>query len=106
MAQFDVHRNTGPSRVSTPFVVIVQSSQFDGYRRRIVAPLVKENTIGAHTLRTLNPKFTIQNTRVVLNPLDLVSVPVAQLGEYVGSLADVSDQIVAALDEVFTRAWK
>ena len=33
LAQFDVHRNKGALRESIPFVVIVQSAQFDGYRR-------------------------------------------------------------------------
>ena len=106
MPQFDVHRNSGRSRDTIPFVVIVQSSQFAGYRRRIVVPLVRASTIGTPTLRTLNPKFTIRNVRVVLHPLDLVSMPVDQMGECVGSLADASDQIITALDEVFTRAWK
>lgn len=106
MAQFDVHRNVGRLRETIPFVVIVQSSQFSNYRRRIVVPLVRESTIGAPSLRMLNPKFTIRNVRVVLHPLDLVSIPVDQLGECVGSLGDASDAIVAALDEVLTRAWK
>jgi toxin CcdB len=39
MAQFDVHRNIGRHEDAIPFVV-VQSSQFDGYRRRVVVPLV------------------------------------------------------------------
>lgn len=106
MAQFDVHRNLGRLRETIPFVVIVQSSQFDDYRRRIVVPLVKENTVGSLALRTLNPRFTIRNTRVVLHPLDLVSVPFEQLGECVGSLGDASDEIVNALDEVLSRAWE
>ena len=105
MTQFDVHRNLGRLRETVPFVVVVQSSQFGNYRRRIVVPLVRENTIGVPPLRALNPKFTIRNVRVVLHPLDIVSMPVDQLGECVGSLADVSEAIVNALDEVFTRAW-
>jgi hypothetical protein len=32
MAQFDVHRNKGVLRDSIPFVVVVQSAQFDRYR--------------------------------------------------------------------------
>jgi toxin CcdB len=106
MAQFDVHRNIGRFRETVPFLVIVQSSQFSNYRRRIVVPLVKENTIGVPLLRSLNPKFTIRNLRVVLHPLDLVSIPADQLGECVGSLGDRSGEVITALDEVFTRAWK
>lgn len=106
MAQFDVHRYTGRLRDSVPFVVVVQSSQFDGYRRRVVVPLVKRSTLPGPPLRVLNPQFSIEDTAVVLHPLDLVSMPVDQLGERVGSLADAAETIVGALDEVLTRAWK
>lgn len=108
MAQFDVHRNTGQLRNSTPFVVVVQSSQFDAYRRRVVVPLVRASTVPTpiRSMRTLNPTFTIRGTKVVLNPLDIVSMPADQLGERVASLADAADAIVGALDEVLTRAWE
>jgi hypothetical protein len=35
----------------------------------------------------------------------VVSIPVEQLGELVESLGEEGQQIVAALDELFTRAW-
>ena len=41
MAQFDVHRNCGKHKDTIPFVVVVQSAQFDNYRRRVVVPLVR-----------------------------------------------------------------
>lgn len=106
MAQFDVHRNSGRLRDTIPFVVVVQSSQFDAYRRRVVVPLVKASAVDGPVLRALNPEFRIRNVAVLLHPLDLVSIPVDQLGEHVGSLAASGDAIVSALDEVLTRAWK
>jgi toxin CcdB len=107
MAQFDVHRNTGRLRETIHFVVVVvQSSPFDGYRRRVVVPLVRANTVGQPALHTLSPRFTVRNVRVVLHPLDVVSIPVDQLGERVGSLAHAGDAIIGALDEVVARAWK
>jgi toxin CcdB len=48
----------------------------------------------------------IRGTSVVLHPLEMVSIPVEKLGALVGSLSEQSQQIVAALDELFTRAWK
>jgi toxin CcdB len=105
MAQFDVHRNVGRLRETIPYVVVVQSAQFDGYRRRIVVPLVRVKSLDASPLRSLNPEFTIRNVRVVLHPLDVASVPLEALGERVASLADSGDTIVAAMDEVLTRAW-
>ena len=49
MAQFDVHRNKGALRDAIPFVVIVQSAQFDGYRRRVVVPLVRDTLLTRNT---------------------------------------------------------
>jgi toxin CcdB len=106
MAQFDVHRNSGKHRDSIPFVVVVQSAQFDSYRRRVVVPLVRSTAIGKISYAGFNPTFKIRGIGVVLHPLEIVSVPVDQLGEVVGSLSDESQLIVAALDELLTRAWK
>ncbi len=106
MAQFDVHRNSGKHKDSIPFVVVVQSAQFDNYRRRVVVPLVRATAIGKVSYVGFNPTFKIRGTSVVLHPLEIVSIPVDQLGEIVGSLNDDSQLIVAALDELLTRAWK
>lgn len=109
MSQFDVHRNTGRNRTTIPFVVIVQSSFYDRYRRRVVVPLVAtgEAWSGIHLpTTTINPIFTIEGKRVILDPLEITSVAIETLGQRVGSLSEEADAIVAALDEVFSRAWK
>lgn len=108
MAQFDIHRNKGALRDSIPYIVVVQSAQFDRYRRRVVVPLVRQTilpretpTVGAR----MNPVFVIDGVRVVLHPLDMVSVALDQLGELVGSLAEKGQIIADALDELLTRSW-
>jgi toxin CcdB len=106
MPQFDVHRNSGRHRDTIPFVVVVQSAQFDSYRRRVVVPLVRSSAIGKIDYAAFNPAFKFRGTSVVLHPLEIVSVSVDQLGEIVGSLSDESELIVAALDELLSRAWK
>jgi toxin CcdB len=106
MAQFDVHRNTGLHKDNIPFVVIVQSAQFDNYRRRVVVPLVRASALGKISHAAFNPTFKIRGTSVVLHPLEIVSIPVARLGALVGSLSEQSQLIVAALDELLTQAWK
>ena len=108
MAQFDVHRNKGALRVAIPFVVVAQSSLFDGYRRRMVVPLVRRTALpgGASAAGSrMNPEFLIEDTLVVLHPLDMVSVASDQLGEHVVSLVDSGQAIADALDELLTRAW-
>jgi|SRR5271165_412908 len=106
MAQFDVHRNIGRHRATIPFVVIAQSSLFDDYRRRVVVPLIRKSAIGKRSHTSRNPTFKIRGTPVVLHPFEIVSVPIEQLGELAGTLAEESQQIIAALDELLSRAWK
>ena len=100
MAQFDVHRNGGKQKDTIPFVVIVQSGLFDGYRRRVVIPLVKKAEINPIPNPRLNPIFKVKNVAVVLHPLEIVSVANENLGKRVGSLAAEGDAIIAALDEL------
>jgi toxin CcdB len=106
MAQFDLHRNLGRHKEAIPFVVIVQSSQFKDYRRQVVVPLVRASAIGSVRFPAFNLTFVIKGAKVVLHPLEIVSVPSNQLGAKVGSLIDAGQQIIDALDELFCRAWK
>ena len=106
MAQFDVHRNIGKHGDSIPYVVVVQSSQFDDYRRRVVVPLVRKAAVGKLSHASFNPTFKVRGTAVVLHPLEVVSIPIEQLGELAGSLSEEGQQIIAALDELLSRAWK
>lgn len=104
MAQFDVHRNSGAILDAIPYVIVVQSAIFDGYKRRVVAPLVKKSYLDKITLPRFNPTFTIEGTSVVLHPLELVSVATDKLGIVVHSLAEDGQQIIDALDELITGA--
>jgi toxin CcdB len=104
MAQFDVHRNVGKHKDTIPFVVVVQSSQFDRYRRRVVVPLVKSTALGSIDFASFNPTFKIRGTSVVLHPLEVVSIPVEHLGPRIGSLSEDGQRIMAALDELFSQA--
>jgi toxin CcdB len=106
MAQFDVHRNTGKHKDTIPYVVIVQSSQFDDYRRRVVVPLVRKSALGKIGHVSFNPAFKIRGVSVLLHPMEMVSIPCDQLGELVQSLSHEGHQIMAALDELLTQAWK
>ena len=105
MAQFDVHRNLGVHRKQIPFVVIVQSRQFDDYRRRVVIPLVLASEVRV-VEPNLNPSFQIEGADVVLHPLEIVSIANDRLGERVGTLVSEGDRIISAIDIVISRAWK
>jgi toxin CcdB len=105
MAQFDVHRNPGRHGATIPFVVIVQSTLYDDYRRRVVVPLVSKASLGKVANPRFNPTFRIKGQSVVLHPLEIVSVAQENLGERVDSLEDEGDKIISALDELLTR-WR
>ena len=105
MAQFDVHRNPGRHRDSIPFVVIVQSTLYDDYRRRVVVPLVNKSSLGKVVNARFNPTFRIKGQSVVLHPLEVVSVARENLGEWVDSLEEEGDKIISALDELLIR-WR
>lgn len=108
MAQFDVHRNKGQLQASIPFVVLVQSALFDRYRRRVVVPLVLLQGLrgaGAVAGTRMNPVFRGAEMDVVLNPLEVVSLALDQLGPQVGSLADQGQAIADAMDELLSRSW-
>jgi toxin CcdB len=103
MAQFDVHRNQGLQRDTMPFVVLVQSGKYDSYRGRVVVPLVRRSALSATTPTVgsrLNPVLSVQGLELVLHPLDMGSVAVDQLGDYVASLASQGELIVQALNEL------
>jgi len=106
MAQFDVHENTGKHRGDIPYVVLVQSSLYDSYRRRVVVPLARKSALGKISNPRFNPTFKIRNLHVVLHPLEIVSVPSEQLGEFVTSLSPEGSRIMDAMDELLTQAWR
>ncbi|MEY2852952.1 MAG: hypothetical protein RL030_84 [Pseudomonadota bacterium] len=81
-------------------------AQFDEYRRRVVGPLVRASNLSPPPFPAFNPTFRIGGTSVILHPLEMVSVPVDQLGPSIGSLANDGQVIIGALDELFSRAWK
>jgi toxin CcdB len=76
---------------------------YNDYRRRVVVPLVNKSSIGKVTNPRLNPTFRIKGQSVVLHPLEIVSVANENLGDFVESLEDKGDAIIAALDEMLTR---
>ena len=106
MAQFDVHRNRGTNNDAIPYVVIVQSSIFNDYRRRVVIPLVQKSYLDSVALPRFNPTFKIEDTDVVLHPLEIVSIDVQKLGELVTSLDHSGQQVVDAIDTLITRAHR
>ncbi len=102
MAQFDVCRNLGQRRDGFPYLVVVQSGEFDRSVRRLVVPLIE---VTGHPV--LTPIFTIEGRQVVADALLMFSLPREKLGPVVASLADdqAATAIIASIDQVISRAY-
>jgi len=102
MAQFDVYLNpNGATNQAIPYLLDVQSDLLESLATRVVAPLVLAEAMGL-SARQLNPKFTVHGVIVVMSTAELAGVPRRLLGKKVISLKQQRDEIIAALDLLFT----
>lgn len=102
MAQFDVYENTNPdTKKIVPYLLDVQANLLEALATHVVVPLVPVSVMGK-AAKHLNPVFKIKKTHVVMSTAELAGVPVRILGEKVTSLKDYRNEIIAALDFLFT----
>ena len=102
MSQFDVFENPNEkTNQSMPYLLDVQSDLLDNLATRVVVPLIAASAMGT-PIKHLNPEFLIKNHTVFMSTAELAGVPVRSLGEKVGSLKEKRDEVIAALDFIFT----
>ncbi|ONG54063.1 CcdB cytotoxin-like protein [Pseudoroseomonas deserti] len=104
MPQFDIFRNPG-QRAAIPFVVSLQSTRLERAAGRLVIPLVEASAFAAEE-HWLTPRLTVAGRRLVANPFDLATVPLARLGAPVGRIEDEADRaaLLRAVDELLSQA--
>jgi toxin CcdB len=102
MAQFDVFENPNPeTNLAIPYLLDVQADLLDDLLTRVVVPLIAASAMGK-AVKHLNPQFTIHNTTVFMSTAELAGIPIQALGKKAGSLKDQRQEIIAALDFIFT----
>ena len=99
MPQFDVFRTRGAAIY--PFVVDVQADVHSKLTTRIVVPLVTRARYTQPATRMTPIMKVGDHDHVLLFPL-MAAVPIASLGEIVGSLAAQRATLLAALDLLIT----
>ncbi len=102
MAQFDVYLNPNvATRKFIPYLLDVQADLLDTLATRVVVPLIltEEMVLAA---KHLNPQFKIKGVAVVMSTAELAGVPSRSLGDKVTTLKSKRDEIIAALDILFT----
>ena|SRR3982750_1769312 len=103
MRRFDVFRNNDrASAKHIPFLLLLQSELLDEMPTRVVAPLVVPNALSGPPAKTLNPEFEIEGQRVVMLTQQLAGVTLQRLKTRVTTLGDRRDDIVRALDFLFS----
>ena len=99
MAQFDVFRNTNPaSKARVPYLLDVQHDLLGALSTRVVIPL-RQNL---RPLTHLNPAVELNGESFYLSTAEMAGVPVAALGERVGSLEEERQKILGAVDFLIT----
>lgn len=102
MAQFDVYVNSNPeTKQNIPYLLDVQAELLDNLSTRVVVPLISVSVMGK-AAKHLNPQFKIKRTAVVMSTAELAGVSLHVLGEKVCSLKGQRNEIIAALDFLFT----
>jgi toxin CcdB len=99
MAQFDVFRN--PRRGLFPLLADVQADLLSGLATRVVVPMARRKRFGKPITR-LNPLCTIGGVEYVLVFQEMAAVPVSMLRAPVASLSTRRDELIAAVDLIFT----
>lgn len=103
MAQLEVHRNLNRKTSRTiPYPLDVQADSLAVLATRVVVPLISADKVRA--ARRLNPEFTIGEHPVVMSTAELAGIPARVLGDKVASLKATRNEIVSALDLLFTGA--
>jgi toxin CcdB len=102
MAQFDVYLNSNPAtRKNVPYLLDVQADLLNAMATRVVVPLILDEATG-QGVKQLNPHFKVKGVAVVMSTAELAGVSSRILGERVVSLKARRDEIIAALDLLFT----
>lgn len=96
MAQFQVYRNTRPSRAELPYLLDVQSDLVQT-GSRLVVPLVRKERYGRLYTR-LNLELSVENTAVVAAVSDMAAIDARELREAVADLSSQRAEILSAID--------
>lgn len=98
MAQFDIY---AMKRGEVEFLLDLQDEMLEHLTTRVVAPLALPEKVGA-AMKIVNPSILVGGVRYLLLTHLLAAVPLLSLGSPVNSAKAQRDEIVAALDLLFT----
>jgi toxin CcdB len=103
MSQFDVYINPSKtSREAYPYFVDIQNSLINDIDSRLVIPLGKLSDFRNQLMTGLTPLITYEGEDFILLTPQLTSMPANLLKTPIGSLKQVRDVIISAIDFAIT----
>lgn len=103
MAQLDVYPNPNPaSRARVPFLVALPSDLLGSLDATVVAPLRLKADHDAVPVLRLNPTVRINGKEYFLRSQEMAAIATRSLKKPVANLSPQRDEILAALDFLFT----
>lgn len=103
MSHLDVYVNhDARTSKSRPYVVELQSGLLGDLPTTVIAPLAKPQSIDRLSILRLNPSVSVKGSTLILLAQDLAAIPQALLKSPVANLSPQRDEIIAALDFLFT----
>ncbi len=100
MAQFDLFRHARSKRY--PFLLDIQADLLRDLATRVVAPLTPVKRLAGKPITRLNPVVVVDGAEHAILFQDLAALPVTAIGHAVGNLRSRRDDLIAALDLLFT----
>jgi toxin CcdB len=103
MAHLDVYRNPDHRTAAViPFVLDIQSNLLGELPASVVIPLAHAASLETLPMLRLNPQISIEGAELIALTQDLAPVPRRMLKHPVANLSAQRDEILAALDFLFT----
>ena len=103
MAHFDVFRNPDSRTAGViPYLIAVQSALLESLPGCVVVPLATPESLETMPILQLNPKVDVAGTPLVMLTQDIATIPRRLLKHPVANLSQQREEILAALDFLFT----
>jgi toxin CcdB len=103
MAQLDVYPNPDlPTAHDIPYLLDIQSGLLHTLPGCVVVPLAHPDSLEALPILRLNPRLEVAGSTVVMLTQELATLPRRMLKQPVTNLSAQRDEILAALDFLFT----
>lgn len=102
MAHFSVYKNPNAAAKGFPYLLELQNALLDDLPTTVVAPLGLPHVIDQIPVLRLNPTVIIDGQRLVVMTQELAAIKRRQLKAPVANLSTQREEILAALDFLFT----